>query len=361
VFVAFFIFISCNQHSPTQDQAHVFNELPIVQIKQLSEFDQAGDYYFQHLNYRTISLPDGDVILADRQGEFVIRVNQNGDFKELIARDGSGPGEVQDPMNISYDNDSSIIIYDQMRRAGIRHSLVSSQIQEFTLPQIESFQVSSLYPTSEENIIFASLKDFSFLTQPEKELESIFALYDIESDEILKHFEYPSETYASFMRDGRPAGGATMVPFTPTFLYDYSNDREEIYFYWTEDSHITVLNSVEMDTLRTIPVELVSEILTPEERDSLRENYREEFWPFVQELLPGQKTPADDLFIDHNDRIWLKLTIQSDYQEWIILDQNGVPFQRVQFPKEGRVTHISDQHIGFRADDHLFSLYELLE
>jgi hypothetical protein len=59
--------------------------------------------------------------------------------------------------------------------------------------------------------------------------------------------------------------------------------------------------------------------------------------------------------------IWLKLTFRSDSQEWIVIHQDGTSQFRVQFPKEGMVTHISDQHIGFRADDHLFALYELTE
>jgi hypothetical protein len=48
---------------------------------------------------------------------------------------------------------------------------------------------------------------------------------------------------------------------------------------------------------------------------------------------------------------------QEECQEWIVLDQDGTHQFRVQFPKEGMVTHISDQHIGFRADDHLFAHY----
>ena len=81
----------------------------------------------------------------------------------------------------------------------------------------------------------------------------------------------------------------------------------------------------------------------------------------MEELLPEKKVPSDKMVVDPQNRIWLKLTLRSDYQEWIVLDQTGLPEFRVQFPKEGMVTHISDQHIGFRADDHLFSLYELVE
>ncbi|MEX0660747.1 MAG: hypothetical protein WEA58_13890 [Balneolaceae bacterium] len=44
-----------------------------------------------------------------------------------------------------------------------------------------------------------------------------------------------------------------------------------------------------------------------------------------------------------------------------MLNQDGEPEMRVQLPKEGMLTHISEHHIGFRADDHLFALYELEE
>ena len=50
-------------------------------------------------------------------------------------------------------------------------------------------------------------------------------------------------------------------------------------------------------------------------------------------------------------------------QEWIVLNQDGQPEMRVQLPKEGYVTHVSEHYIdiGFRADGHLFALYELVE
>lgn len=97
------------------------------------------------------------------------------------------------------------------------------------------------------------------------------------------------------------------------------------------------------------------------ERDSLEGEYRPEYWESVEELLPDQKVPVDKMIIDSQNKIWLKLTLQPAKQEWVVLGQDGSPVMRAQFPKEGMVTHVSEHHIGFRADDHLFSLYELVE
>ena len=353
------LLVSC---SPSPDSASDarFSDLPVAEHRLISEFDRSGDFYFQSLLQTSVSLPGSDVLLADQQGNFVIRVDRDGNFVSEIAREGSGPGEVRDPISMHRSGETSILIYDQARKVMIRKSLDQSEVQEFTPPNVENFRVSRVYPTHRDNIIHLNLSDFSFVRDPDSEPADQFAAWQTDTEEVLKRFDYPSDLRAVVQLRGRP-GGAIPVPYTPKFLYDYSHDRSELYTFWSGNSSITVLDSAEFDTLRTIPVSLPSEQMSASERDSLQENYRSEFWPDIRDLLPEQKSPADKMILDQQDRIWLKLTLRSDQSEWIVLDQNGDPEMRVQLPKEGTVTHISNEHIGIRADPSIFSLYELVE
>jgi hypothetical protein len=353
------IFISCSQ-SPQTDTRDDFENLPIADLKLISEFDQSGEYFFQFINGgNTIPLDSGDFILADRNGPFLIRINKQGDFVSLFSREGRGPGEILDPISLEkYGN--SIWIYDQERKRIIQKALDGTILNEINPPAFNSFRVTAVNPI-EDKLIHLVLNDFSFIMNPETEPANRLVAYQMDTEDVLSNFNYPGDIWVSFQVDGQPAGGAAPVPFTPTFLFDSSSNNSELYTFWPEDTNIYVLNPTTFDTLRNIPVNLPSEQISSAEVDSLQQDFREDMWPQVLDVIPDTKSPADKMIIDPQNRIWLKLTLDSEFQEWIVLDQGGSPQFRVQFPKKGMVTHVSDQHIGFRADDHLFALYKLTE
>ncbi|WP_340104357.1 hypothetical protein [Rhodohalobacter sp. 8-1] len=354
-----FILLSCSQDQKIDLKAE-FESLPIADLELISEFDHAGDYFFQHLNYSSVALPDGDILLNDREGSYIIRVNSQGQLVDLIAQKGNGPGEVQDPMSVEMIDDSTILIVDQQRQRIIRKTLDSSNIDEFAVPRTETTRVNEAFATSRPDVISMIWWDFSVLNRQNADPVSKISSYNLVSDEIIQEIVYPGDTYA-LLQIGGQTRGATKVPFTPTLMYDNTIDKTELYVFWPEEPHITVLDPIRFDTLKTIPVRLISEPLSSAERDSLEGEYQPAQWETVDELLPEQKVPAHQMIIDSQNRIWLQLTLHSDKQEWIVLDQTGSPQFRVQFPREGMVTHISENHIGFRADDHLFSLYALSE
>ena len=352
--------LSCSQKSAENQQGD-FENLPVADIQLISEFDQSGDYFFQHLNYSTETLADGDVLLNDREGAYIIRVTPQGEYVSLVAGKGNGPGEVQDPQSMQMIDDSTLLIVDQRRLRIIKKSLDSSDIEEYDLPQGEASRVNEAYSTLDPGVISVHWFDYSIFSNPEADPKTRISSYHYQSDEFVGDIRYPGRTSALLRINGGDPVGSAKVPFTPELLYDYSPDNSELYAFWPVNSSIAVLDPIQLDTLRSIPVDLPTQSLSAAERDTLQGEFQDQFWPSVEELLPEQKVPADKMMIDSQDRIWLKLTLQSDFQEWVVLDQSGSPQFRVQFPRDGMVTHISDQHIGFRADDHLFSLYELVE
>ena len=363
--VTFFIFLtitflSCSQQSAENQQGD-FENLPVADIQLISEFDQSGDYFFQHLNYSTETLANGDVLLNDREGAYIIQVTPQGELVRLVAGKGNGPGEVQDPQSMDMLDESTLLIVDQRRLRIIKKSLDSSDIEEFDLPQGDASRVNEAHKTTQPGVVSVHWFDFSIFRNPEARPKTRISSYNYQSDEFISDIRYPGGNNALLRIDGGDPVGSTKVPFTPELLYDYSADNSELYAFWPENSTIAVLDPVKLDTVRAIAVELPSESLTSAERDTLESDYQAEFWPSVEQLLPEQKVPADKMIIGPQNRIWLKLTLQSDQQEWMVLDQSGSPQFRVQFPKEGMVTHISDHHIGFRADDHVFALYNLIE
>lgn len=357
--VTLLLFISCSSDIESENRSQ-FDDIPITDISLISEFDQSGEHYFQFLNSNSMSLSNGDVILNDREGEFIILIDETGEFIRKVSRSGRGPGEVQDPLTVKPVDDSSILIFDQERNTVTRKTLDSSVIQEYHPPTSAPLQVSGASPTQNKDVITLLWWDPSFMMDENEESRTIFKSYDVETEEILHRADYPGETRARVFDDGRVVG-AVLVPFVGDLLYNHSPIDHQLYVFWSDNSEIAVLDPIEFDTLRTIPVNLPSERLTNAERDSLQDEFRSNVWSTAEDKLPDQKTPAEEMLIDHQNRLWLKLTLRSEHQEWIVLNQDGEPEMRVQLPKEGILTHVSEHHIGFRADDHLFALYELVE
>jgi len=255
------ILISCGQR-PEESQQTDFENLPIADLELISEFDQSGEYFFQHLNYMTEVLPNGDILLNDRQGAFVIQINPKGELVNLIARQGNGPGEVQDPQSIQMANDSTVLIVDQRRMKIIKKTLDSSEIEEFTLPQAEASRVNEAYATTDPNIMSVQWFDYSVLRDNDAEPAARISSYSTVSEEFLSDIRYPGETMALLRSESGQPMGAAPIPHTPELLYDYSDDNTELYTFWPEDSEIAVLDPIQLDTLRTIPVNLPSEPLS---------------------------------------------------------------------------------------------------
>ncbi|MEX1261904.1 MAG: hypothetical protein WEA58_13605 [Balneolaceae bacterium] len=352
-FIGFFI-AACSQNERAESNSDIDN-LPITVPVLLAEFDKVGDKYFQHLNYESTYLENGDILLNDREGSFVILVNSDGNLIQEIAGKGNGPGEIQDVLSMNLFANNSVLMFDQRRQRIIRKNLTTAEIKEFNPPQMGENRVSRAYSTHSLNYI---LLRFWSPGIGSSERKTIFGIYNLKNDTVEKRVEYRGDIWADLLIDDRRVGAAK-VPFAPSLLFDISPDQQFIHTFLPEEKTIAKLDIITLDTLQTLPVNLPRERITTAERDSLENEYRPEQWKTVDELLPDIKTPADKMLIDQNDNIWLKLTRNyNSVQEWVVLNASGTPIHRVHLPKDGILTHISNHHLGFRADDHLFAIYE---
>lgn len=355
-FIGFFTF-ACSQNEHAESNPDIEN-LPISIPALLAEFDQVEDKYFQHLNYGSSYLENGNILLNDREGSFVILINSDGNLIQEVASKGNGPGEIQDVLSMNLHKNDTVLLFDQRRQRIIRKNLATAEIEEFNPPQMGENRVSRAYSTHSPNHI---LLRFWSPRIRSNERKYIFGIYNLETNTVEKRVDYRGDLWADLLINGRWVGAAK-VPFAPSLLFDISPDQQFIHAFWPEENTIAKLDIITLDTLQTLSVKLSREKITSEERDSLENEYRPEQWKTVDELLPDIKTPADEMLIDQNGNIWLKLTRHyNSVQEWVVLNASGTPIHRVHLPKDGILTHVSNHHLGFRADDHQFAIYEPIQ
>lgn len=359
--VLIFIFVISCQFSDEESVTNL-DELPVVQPFVTLQFDHSDDIFFQHINYYTVSLPNGDFVLSERSQNYILRIDRSGNIVKKLTREGRGPGELQDAIGLNLVDNGKVVTYDQSNNKTVILGVSGDFIDEFSLFPIEQYRIRYVYPLSPGYLYLIDYWKPSALMNEEIKTDKILSIYNRADDTITIQQTYPDIEHTVFMIDGRPRG-ASEVPYASKFFQVLSADNERIYISWSETNEIAELNT-DLDTLRTIPIPLKMEPLTKADIDSARQNYLHRdpiFWKTIEDNLPESRVAFDGLKVDHNNRFWLKLTRQSTHQEWLILNRDGDPQKLVKLPKEGILTHISEHHLGFRADDHLFELYEPIE
>ncbi len=335
------------------------DSLPVVEAAKLMEADQAGDIYFAHLNYTSAALSSGNVIISDRQEAVILEISPDGELVRQIAGKGRGPGEVQDTGDLSLDLDQNLVTYDQMNQKIIIYPSEGSNPVELQPFQPDEFRVRSVHALQNDEKLLVRKWLPSALQDESKSFVNRMIVYDRAEDEILSDQQYPDRIFARQIVNGSVVGGR-IVPYTSDFLFSVSADRESIYVSWSESNEIAQVD-FSFDTLRTIQVNLERERLERIEMESLEQDIggrSPDMWRAVAEKLPEYKVSIEGMITDHLDQIWLKLTRKSEWQEWLVLSNDGDPLKIVRLPKAGMLTHVSGHHIGFREDDHIFALYE---
>jgi hypothetical protein len=353
--ICILILIGCQSVSEEKP----FEELPVFTPAIMHEFDSLGeDVFFSHLGYNTFKLDDESIFLPDRALNKIFKISADGKSNTKIASEGRGPGELQDITFASRSYDNSIIVYDQTNHKVLRFSPSGEFIEEFVLQPWEKGTLSDVYDL-DENHLLTVYRSFEYLRNLELDPEAYLVIFDKESERYIQSVTISDRPFARNIVNDQPRGGR-IVPYSSEHLRYFNHQNSTFYSLWTEEQTITSLTT-SLDTASTITFDLSREQLSRDEMNAIRDDLPSSLWRNMEPLLPEYKAIADDLIIDGQNNFWLKLNHRSDYQKWLMLSQSGEKLAIVQLPKNGMLTHVSGQHLGFRIDDHVFALLEPIQ
>lgn len=350
LFVGFLI-ISCSEKKSKVNELDL-NKVPIFIPNLLANFDSIEDLYFSHLAYKSIATTSNHLVLADRQNKFVVIVDDKGALINKI-REGRGPGEILDVYEMTRTLDNTIYLTDNGNKKILIYDEDLSFIKEFKPKLFEGTSIVNVFPGSENNFIF-ELTSFDFLENKDKQSEKIFVQYNLEDENYGKEIRIKDRPYARTYIDGRLVGAA-QVPYSNTSLTSYNPENQSLFVYETSKSEIVELSS-DFDTLNTIRINLPVQKLSDSEVDSLREGESGEQWKTMSSYLPEFKSEAEQFFYNNN-RLWVQSNLRGDYQKWFVLNMKGRIIKIALLPKDGMVTHVSDENIGVRINDVEFAVY----
>lgn len=350
--ICILILIGCHSDSEVKP----LEELPVFTPTIMQKFDSLGeDVFFSHLAYTTFELENGEIFLQDRSLNKIFKISSDGNSSSIIASEGRGPGELQDITFASRSYDNSIIVYDQRNKKVLRFSSSGKFLDEFVLQPWEKGTLSEVYEL-DENHLLTVYRSFEYLRNLDLEPEAYLVIFDKETERYIQNVTISDRPFARNIVDDQPRGGR-IVPYSSEHLRYFNHLNSTFYSLWTDEQTIASLTT-SLDTANTITFDLSQEKLSRDEINEIRDDLPGSLWRNMDPLLPEYKAIADDMIIDGQNNFWLELNHRSEYQKWLILSPSGEKLAIVQLPKDGMLTHVSDQHLGFRLDDHVFALLE---
>lgn len=351
VVMGLFLF-SCISSNEPENPSDYVEKLPQEFPEEMNRFQEADSIYFGHLGYQTVPL-DGDIVLYDRQGQVILRISSNGGIKQVVARSGRGPGEMQDILSLIKTAEEGILVYDQRNQKIVQFNNQLKYREEFNVKPDEQNTITAAFPSDKENEYVIELSSYAYYMDRSREPERYLTQFNKETNTYDTKIDLKERLVA--VSESR--SGGRIVPYTPIDLVYYSPKSETLFLCDTETSRITEITS-DFDTLQTISLNLPSQELSPEERDSLKEDSGPRYEKSLEEKLPEIKTPVEEFKVDHRNRFWLRLNYRGTTQKWLVLDPEGEPLKIVHLPKGGMLTHISPDHLGVRLDDVTFGVFE---
>lgn len=353
--IVFITSISCTNKKAKIGEIDL-TKIPSITPRTLTSFDKVDSLYFSHLGYLSLATSSGDILISDRELPTILLLTPDMKIKKSIG-EGRGPGEILDAHEFNEDKIGNIFINDQGNKKILIFDSNLDLIREVN-PKLFEGAVVSAYPMGDNNLLF-ELTSFGFLQNKNETRKKSFVQYNFETEEYGKQLILEDRPFSRDYLDERLVG-ATPVPFSFNQLTVQNPRNESILTFDTRTSIIAELD-FNFDTVRVIPVSLPKEALNNTEKDSIRKDVSKDKavdrWKTMKSMLPEFKSVAENMLLN-NGKIWLQSNLRGKYQKWFVLNMKGQIIKVVHLPKDGMVTHVSDENIGVRLNDTEFSLFK---
>lgn len=340
-----FLFSCSPKVKENQTPEEFVASLPQVTPEKIVQFNSLDSLYLQYLSTNSIVLENGNFLLGDKQAKRLYVVDKTGKLVKVLGRIGRGPGEFLD-VTLRPAKAGGIIVFDDDNdKAVIFDSNLKFKREFIITPFKNRTLITGVYPGTNKSEYILTIMSYAFLLNKETEPYIYIVNYNSKTQ------RYSNATRYNGIRRG---GG--VIPYYPSQQFWYSPDTDSYFLFFTGSNIIAEVNA-NLDTLRTIKIDIPSQKVNEAEMESIREANDNPRGKKIISLVPEYKPPADSLFMDEKGRFWLKLNYRGKTNKWVVLNKDGIPQKIVNLP-DGMVTHISIHHIGVRLNENTFALFE---
>lgn len=229
-------------------------------------------------------------------------------------------------------------------------------VNEFSPKRPEEGSFSRYFHLSENQSI-VEINDTSWPTRQSSDNYVFLSSYNPETNTYSNTRRIQDRPMAKMFREGGMAAGAFQVPFTAAHYIASNPLNNTAYSFYAGSNIIAELDS-NLDTLRTIAVNLPTEPMSETEIEEIFSDPYNAEYDNLRDLLPEIKNPVNDMKVDEEGRIWLQSTLSGEKTSWFVMNSEGEVLKRVMLPKNSYLTHIHKDHLGIRLDETTLALYE---
>lgn len=352
LYILFALFLlSCGRETDSQFN---LDDLQVYAPELMVSIDTVDDTFFGHIGYSSIVLDNGNVLIPDRQHVKIFVVDSEGNTVGSVLSEGKGPREIGDVSFITKSEHHGALVYDQYNKKIVIIDSEGQYKDEFIAPNHNlggNINLSWVYETAQDEFLFV-YRSFQYFRERDAEQLSYLITYNRETGLFGEPVTIRSIPYG--IHDN--GAGGRITPFSSGDLFSFSEETSSLYLYWSGANTIAQLNA-ELDTTQVINFTIEPERITNQELDSLRSEFPE-YWTSMRSFLTDYKAYADQMMVDHQDNIWLRLNHKHEQQQWLVVSGSEELLGIVLLPKEAMLTHISADHLGVRLDDGTFALFE---
>lgn len=274
--------------------------------------------------------PSGALYVLDGQAEEVRVFGPDGDYLRTLGRSGQGPGELRRPAGMTFDPDGTLWIlnWGNARYTGFDPSTGEVVKERRRLVSFTVIPWPGRFDREGRLLDIGLTKDGQ---QAILRLDTAFVPHD-----TLLMPEAHDESQISFLRDGQRVM-AVPTPFTPQPTWSPRPEGGIV----VGEGDAYRLHRVEFDADTVMTIEVLRELVpvTRAERDSALAAFEETARmaggarPDREPRIPAAKPAHGPLFVDDQDRIWVRRTlVPGTVAAWDVIADDGRLLGQVPIP-----------------------------
>lgn len=354
---------SCNSSEDDTD-AIDYSSLGELSTEVVLEIGESDDYLPDYIDELVVT-GDGTILAYDNGHTTIEQFDSDGTHLGTVAREGQGPGELDNVSSLHVLNEDTLIVQS---RSGRKDYFVPEEDGDFNHITTEQ----SNHSDRRMDIVKAVRGDKFYavktnlpsqageMTDPKTTIHEAFVVVD-ENENVL------DDSLHVLQRRGRfgvelEGGGFVRAQF-PFQNQDLAVPLEEgNYLIARPDSSTFFVYNEDHELDRKIPVNIKDRPITEEDLEYEFENTPDEVISEIEKVRPDTKPPYTKVVASEN-YFWLLTDESKEGKEIAVLDDNGEPVGRFMLSEHESLAHTEDDKIYVIHDHpergHEIRVYEI--
>ena len=327
--------------TPSSDDAPEIRtaDLPPLEsnhVLTISDADSGSEELFFQQVSTVLSDSKGRIYIPDMDRS-VLEIHiydREGNYVNSFGGVGSGPGEFQSLLNLSFGADDRLFAFDVMQA---RNTIFrEADENEWTVDNIFQIEGSrySIAATGEEGALVLRQS----IQQPPGDGAFWFE-HEMATGQIEEGLREPNVLQIrdrGYLSDGimteMPFGRRTLVA---------SDQNGSIYIVWSDRLEIAVYD-VNLELTDSITVNLPNLPVSSEERDEAIDRAPANLHTLVRQHMPENKPVLRELWVDPVGNFWVHTY---DSPEYLVIDGSGTPLASFDLPDDVRFQYVDEERI----------------